>query len=250
MGRGYDNWRPRGSGDWLLIVTCGGAGRVRAGGVARRLEAGEALLYAPGAAQDYATDEAAGRWHLRWAHFRPRAHWRPWLLWPRLAPGVGRVRLTGTTEAAVQAALERMLTASRLGGAGAAELAMNALEEALLWIFRLEAGGPFAGVDERVRRAASYLAATVDEPFALAKVAAHCGLSESRLGHLFRAELGTSPQRFSEQLRLDTARSLLTTTNLPVGEVARETGFADALYFSRRFRKQLGCAPSEVRRGG
>ena len=246
-GRGYTNWRPRGSGDWLLIVTRGGAGRVRVNGRDVRLAAGDAVLFAPGAPQDYATDEATGHWHLSWAHFRPRPHWRAWLPWPEIAPGVGRLSLTGPVEMAVHAALDRMLLASRLGGAGRDDLAMNALEEILIWTFRLTSDEPLAGIDARIQRAAHYLAAHPDRPFQLEKLAAHCGLSPSRLSHLFRAELGTTPQRFSEKLRLDIARQLLARTNLSVDEIAQEVGFADAFYFSRRFRQAFGRAPSEKR---
>lgn len=246
-GRGYANWRPRGSGDWLLIFTRGGGGLIRAAGEQLRLGAGDAVLFAPGAEQDYATDERAGHWRLRWAHFQPRAHWRLWLRWPEVAPGVARLALRGPAENAVNASLGRMLAASRLGGAGWQDLAMNALEETLIWTFRASSDAPLTKIDERVQRAAQHLATHPEEPFDLARLARRCGLSPSRLGHLFRAELDTTPQRFSERIRLDLARRLLAQTNLPVAEVAREAGFADALYFSRRFRRAFSRAPSALR---
>jgi len=246
-GRGYTNWRPRGSGDWLLILTLGGAGRLRVAGQDYALGPGDAVLYAPGAEQDYATESKTGRWHLRWAHFQPRVHWHPWLLWPELGAGVGRLRLQGPAETYVAAALGRMLTAGRLGGPGHEDLALNALEEALLWIFRLNSDQGATGGDPRVQRAVQRLATRFDEPFKLDALAAHCGLSPSRLSHLFREQLGTSPQRFGEKLRLDFARQLLRRTTLSVGEIAREVGFADPLYFSRRFQRAFGHAPSALR---
>jgi AraC family transcriptional regulator of arabinose operon len=246
-GRGYTNWRPRGSGDWLLIFTCGGVGRVRAAGVEHALGSGDAMLYRPGAEQDYFTDAEIGRWHLRWAHFQPRPHWRLRLRWPELAPGVARVSTTGRTRTGAHAALGRMLASSRLGGAGGEDLAMNALEEAILWIFLSISGDAFAAVDERVQRAVQHLAAHPDEPFHLEGLARVCGLSPSRLSHLFRAELGTTPQRFSETLRLDLAQRLLSQTNLSVAEVAAEAGYDDPLYFSRRFRRAFGRPPSAAR---
>lgn len=246
-GVGYTNWRPRGSGDWLLIFTCSGAGRVRVADAESHLAAGNAVLYAPGALQRYATNKDVGNWHLRWAHFQPRAHWRVWLRWPVLSPGVGHLALRGPAETRVNAALGRMLAASRLGGPGWQDLAMNALEEALIWTFRSVSGSSLAGVDERVQRAAQYLATHPNEPFELSRLALFCGLSPSRLSHLFRAEFDTTPQRFSEKLRLELARRLLAQTNLPIAEVAREAGFVDALYFSRRFRHAFGSAPSALR---
>jgi len=246
QGRGYTNWRPHGSGDWLLIVTRHGAGRVRIKDRDILLAPGDAVLFAPGASQDYSSDQKTGHWHLRWAHFRPRPHWRPWLMWPQVAPQVGKVSLGGPAEISVHTALDRMLTANRLGGPAWEDLAMNALEEVLLWTFRLTSSETLAGVDARVQRGAHYLAAHPNEPFNLDKLAAYCGLSPSRFSHLFRSELGTTPQRFSEKLRLDFALQLLLQTNLSVGDIAAEVGFADALYFSRRFRLAFGCAPSEA----
>jgi AraC family transcriptional regulator, arabinose operon regulatory protein len=246
-GRSYTNWRPRGSGDWLLIFTCGGAGRARVEDVEARLSAGTAILYGPGAAQEYFTDDKTGRWHLRWAHFTPRPHWQPWLRWPEMARGVGQLQLTGPVLVAAQEALRRMLAAHAQEGMGKDDMAMNALEEALLWIFKLNSDARLASLDSRVQEAARYMAAHPDQPFDLRRVAAHCGLSSSRLSHLFRREQGMSLQRYSEQVRLRLAAQLLAQTNLPVGAIARETGFADPLYFSRRFRRHHGKPPSAWR---
>ncbi len=246
-GRGYTNWRPKGSGDWLLIVSAGGAGRVSFERGGLRLAAGDAVLFAPGACQDYATDEAAGHWHLRWAHFQPRPHWRAWLMWPQVAPHTGAVSLRGPAEAAVNGALERMLAAHRLGGPVCDDLAMNGLEEALVWIFRLAADKRLAGMDARIQRAVHHLATHSGEPFDLEALAVRCGLSPSRFSHLFRAETGTTPQQFAEKLRMETARQLLAQTNLSVAEIGAEVGYEDPLYFSRRFRRFYGRAPSQGR---
>jgi AraC family transcriptional regulator, arabinose operon regulatory protein len=247
VGASYSTWRPRGSGDWLLIVTCGGAGVVKSGGQALVLNPGDAVLFAPGAAQDYSTERKASRWHLRWAHFQPRPHWRPSLLWPEFTPRISHVRLPAPSQHAVSDALARMVTVHRLGGALATDLAMNALEEALLWIFRATTNSQTATMDTRVQRAAHYLATHPQEPFRLDRLADFCGLSASRLSYLFRRELHETPQRFSEKLRLEIARQLLSASNLSVGEIANEVGFADALYFSRRYRRAFGRAPSEER---
>src|SRR5438046_5572682 len=128
MGRSYTNWRPNGSGDWLLIFTLAGAGRVVAAGTPQRLLPGDAVLFAPGAEQDYSTDPEIGQWHMRWAHFRPRAHWRPWLIWSKIAPRTGKVSMCGAEAEETAAVLQRMLVARRLAGEGDDDLAMNALE--------------------------------------------------------------------------------------------------------------------------
>ena len=44
-----------------------------------------------------------------------------------------------------------------------------------------------------------------------------------------------------------TARELLETTDLPVGEVARRVGFGSAVNFRTRFAAEVGTSPSRYR---
>lgn len=248
QGPGYANWRPRGSGDWLLIYTVEGAGRITMADTPRALGPGEAVLFAPGAAQDYRTDETAGRWRLLWAHFHPRPNWRAWIRWPEVARGVGWLDLPGgETRAGFEAAMVRSVGALRAPHGDAVEFALNALEEALLWAHRADESHPRAKLDPRVRRAMDYLAARPAEPFRLDVLAKHCGLSESRLSHLFRDETGETPQVYSEELRLRLAQQLLVHSSLRVNEVAAESGFSDPFYFAKRFRRFAGFSPSQYR---
>lgn len=245
----YTNWRPRGSGDWLLIHTVEGAGRVGLpDGRSFTVTPGDELLYAPDAVQDYSTDPGTGRWRLLWTHFEPRPHWRPWLQWPRAAPGIGRLRIDAADAwAETEAALRRMLAVSHRSIPTAVELAFCALEDALLWIHGATPDTPWGRLDPRIRRVMDYLAARPAEPFHLEALARHCGLSPSRLGHLFKAELNVTPQQYAEELRLEQAKRLLAHTGLAVREVATATGFGDALYFSKRFRRHAGSSPRQWR---
>jgi AraC family transcriptional regulator of arabinose operon len=243
----YTNWRPRGSGDWLLIYTLSGAGRIATAEGSVRLGEGEAILYRPGAMQDYATDPGAGQWSLRWAHFVPKPQWQPWLAWPEAKPGAPRAEFSAAAARRFAEALRRMLAASRLEGEGATELAMNALEEALLWAFRDLAGDRWLTLDTRIRKATAYLEGDPARPFSLAEVAQHCGLSASRFSHLFKQQMQMTPRQFSEKLRLELAQQLLANTGLSVREVAYKAGFEDPLYFSRRFVRAFGRTPGESR---
>ena len=246
-GPAYASWRPRGSNDWLLIYTAAGAGNIVLGGAARRLEPGEAVLFAPGAEQDYSTNPKDGRWRLLWAHFHPRPDWRAWLRWPEAAAGVGWITLpAGEVRRGFEGGLRR--AANRLKRPDGVEFAVNALEESLLWARR--AIRPEARLNDRIRRAMYYMAEHSARPFRLQDVATHCGLSLSRLSHLFKAQIGQTPQRYSEELRLRLAQQLLAHSSLPVAEIAAETGFMDAFYFAKRFRKFAGCTPTEYRARG
>lgn len=248
QGEGYTNWRPRGSGDWLLIYTLAGAGAITCDGTPRRLGPGEAVLFSPAVAQDYRTDGSTGRWRLLWAHFNPRPNWRAWIRWPEAARGTGWLILpAGEIREGFEGAMQRMIARRHGAQADTVEFAMNALEEALLWAQRAGEGNPHMRLDERVRKAMDYLAARPAEPFRLNVLAKHCGLSESRLSHLFREQTGETPQVYSEELRLRLAQQLLVHSGLRVNEVAAETGFADPFYFAKRFRRFSKYSPSVYR---
>jgi AraC family transcriptional regulator of arabinose operon len=242
--RAYTNWRPRGTRDWLLIHTVAGAGYMTTATGEGATRPGDVTLYAPGEMQDYKTDPSAGHWHLLWIHFLPRPSWQPWLRWSAGTHGVRSLHLEkGATRDHFQSALHRMIQIQRRKLPVASDLAFNALEEALLWT-RVAASRE----DSRVRRAMDYLVAHLREPFRLEITARHCGLSSSRLAHLFKAETGLSLQQFFEAQRMAQAEQLLRLTSLGVAEIAAETGYDDPFYFSNRFRRHSRKSPSQFRR--
>lgn len=80
-----------------------------------------------------------------------------------------------------------------------------------------------------------------------ASLAAAASISSRHLGRLFAAELGTSPGRFVEQLRLEAAKSLLDAGHT-VTEAARLSGFGTPETLRRGFTKRFGIPPSRYRR--
>jgi len=249
QGRSYTNWRPRGSGDWLLIHTEAGSGCITTTTGVVSTRPGDVILYARGELQDYKTDPDAGCWHLLWAHFIPKPSWHPWLRWPVGKQGVKIISLEkGEVRDGFVAAMRRMIGISRRLLPYAIDFAGNALEEALLWAQVGASRGDWMRTDPRVRRAMDYLAAHLREPFRLETLARHCGLSVSRLAHLFKEEMGTSPQQFFEQQRMWHAGQLLRLTGLGIAEVAAAVGYDDPFYFSNRFRRYAGKSPTEFRR--
>ncbi len=61
---------------------------------------------------------------------------------------------------------------------------------------------------------------------------------------------GYSPSVYVRQRRLHRAARLLATTALPVSEIASMTGISDPLYFSRVFKTEYKCTPTEWRKQG
>lgn len=82
----------------------------------------------------------------------------------------------------------------------------------------------------------------------IAELAALCGLTERQLGRAFKAETGWTIGRFVDEAVMERAHHLLTTTAMPIADLARKLGFASADSFTQSYRRLVGTAPSKVRR--
>lgn len=251
-GPGYTNWRPRGTEDYLLMLTLDGGGRVDTATGPIITSIGDAILIRPHTRHDYRTAPPVGRWELLWAHFLPRPHWQEWLRWPEPGAGVGRIALPeGETRERVTSALHMMVDWTRSGRERRTDFAMNALETALLWCDTANPEAGRAKLDPRVRRAMEYLLENLRSPVSLEAVADKVGLSSSRLAHLFKEQTGETPREFLERERILRAGQLLTLTGRTVAAVAEEVGFENPFYFTLRFKKRTGFSPRAWRdRGG
>lgn len=73
-------------------------------------------------------------------------------------------------------------------------------------------------------------------------------LDESYFGRLFCARMGVTPKAYMQRQRVESAKTLLRTTDRQIQEIAAAVGFCDPLYFSRVFQKLEGLTPTAFRR--
>ncbi len=81
----------------------------------------------------------------------------------------------------------------------------------------------------------------------LDQLAKLCNLSLSSFKREFKKEYNDSPTNYINDRRLEKAKELLSITDLPISEIAYETGFQDSLYFTRLFKKKIGIPPTAYR---
>ncbi len=248
-GPRYATFREHGTRDWLLVLTAGGHGRYGHARGELVTQPGDMVLIRPGVRHDYGTARGQRHWELRWAHFIPRPNWLPWLDWPEVAPGLLHLALRSHEAAARLGPRFRDLVRLNAGPSPQREaLALNALEEILLWCDLANPRRQTAGLDSRIRRSLDFICERFAEPLTVARVAAHCGLSPSRFAHLFRRQTGETPQRYLELQRLNRARQLLEFTQEPVAAIAHSVGFENPFYFTLRFKRHSGASPRAWRR--
>ncbi len=77
-----------------------------------------------------------------------------------------------------------------------------------------------------------------------------CGMEVRHLRRAFKTETGKTISKFVNEVMVDRASRLLTTTNQPVRMIAASLGFATSASFAHSFRHSTGLLPNEVRQRG
>lgn len=93
----------------------------------------------------------------------------------------------------------------------------------------------------------SYIEENLSAALTLADLATQASLSEYHFARMFRQSMQMAPHQYVMQRRMDKARRLVTSTQLPLTEIALACGFSSASHFSNRFRSVMGMTPSQLR---
>lgn len=86
----------------------------------------------------------------------------------------------------------------------------------------------------------------LDEPFQAVALARKTSLSRSNLERIAGKALGTSSKGYLDRRRLEHALQCLRHGNVPVKQIAIETGFRHASSFCAWFKGKTGCYPGEM----
>lgn len=87
----------------------------------------------------------------------------------------------------------------------------------------------------------------LDIRITIQQIAEEMGMGYSNFRKLFKEFTGVSPALYQQELRLQRARELLTTTSDSIKEIAYQLNFESPDYFSSKFKAKVGCKPSEYR---
>lgn len=99
-------------------------------------------------------------------------------------------------------------------------------------------------------RALDLIQQRIADPPSLPELAAACGLSAGRFSELSARLFQLTPKQLILKARIDEALHLLSTTALPLSEIALATGFCDQSAFTRHFRRVTGLTPGAFAKSG
>jgi transcriptional regulator GlxA family with amidase domain len=113
--------------------------------------------------------------------------------------------------------------------------------------FSVQLSSQFAERDP-IREAQRFVLDHPEEVLTVDALAERAGMSERNFARVFAAEVGTTPGRYVEQTRLETARRLLEETNETMDAIARRCGFGTTETLRRSLIRAVGVSPAEYRR--
>ena len=101
--------------------------------------------------------------------------------------------------------------------------------------------------DLPISKAQQYVLAHLKEALSVEILAEQAGMSLRNFARVFTRHVGLTPMSYVNSARLDHARMLLETTNLPLKTVAYQSGFRDERVMRKLFSDRLGLSPAQYR---
>lgn len=101
--------------------------------------------------------------------------------------------------------------------------------------------------DKTINRCLEWMADNYNSPSPVSAMVKLSGLTERSFIRRFRVATGMTPLDYVHVLRLEEAKQMLETGDLPIEAIANESGYEDASFFGRLFRRKVGLTPSQYR---
>ena len=239
--------RKRGTTPFTVLQHCvSGAGQLRFGRRAMRIEPGETLLLTVPHDHRYWVEDG-GRWEFFWMSMNGGEALR---IHRNILAAAGPILklLPATIERLAGCCLRLIDEKSESPGKASAtayEAAMALHDD----VFGSRASLP-SGADA-LRRVVDHIEANLAKPLEVEDLARLAGLSRAHFSRLFAKSEGLPPAEYVLQQRMRRAAKLLVRSDsASVKEVAVATGFGDSNYFAKVFRRVYGASPTEFRTTG
>jgi two-component system, response regulator YesN len=101
---------------------------------------------------------------------------------------------------------------------------------------------------DTIRKAIAYIDQHLKDELTLKDVASHVHLNPSYLSVLFKEQANLNFSEYVTRRRIQRAKELVISTNLPINEIADEVGYKTSKYFIKIFKEIEGMTPSTYRK--
>lgn len=101
--------------------------------------------------------------------------------------------------------------------------------------------------DELIAEIQFWLRTNLTSELTLTEIAKQFGMSQRSFTRRFKAATGVRATQYWQQLRIETAKELLASSNLTIQEIADQVGYQDQGHLTRLFKKDLNLTPKAYR---
>ena len=101
----------------------------------------------------------------------------------------------------------------------------------------------YSGKSWLVAAVLSYIHRYYTENFTIEDLAKACNASASYIRQRFKQELGVSVMQYREELRIARAKTMISSGEFKLKEIADLLGYYDIYHFSKRFKEVVGVSP-------
>jgi AraC-like DNA-binding protein len=128
---------------------------------------------------------------------------------------------------------------------GSLRFRLRLMLERILYIYLYESGmkKDEKSAEQAIEDTISYMNEHYMLMLTLPMLANRAGISEGHFTVLFKKHTGATMTTYMRRLRIEKAKQLFQQTDLNAKEIAQKAGFTDYFYFSRMFKKEVGCSP-------
>ncbi|WP_195571256.1 AraC family transcriptional regulator [Paenibacillus sp. 1001270B_150601_E10] len=237
--------------DYILIhYVQSGKGELHMRDTVYKLKEGDSFFIFPGELATYASDEV-DPWAYRWIALRG-SHAEKLLADSGVGPHCPIVRLTSYHR--LNRLFERVQTALQQGGFSGDLEAEGYVRIALAEYSkaheheRVSTPEVRTEIERQIEQAVRYITLRYYSPISIESLAQQYGYHRTYFSKMFHELTGESPIQLLIRLRMERARTLLLTTQLSIEQISSSVGYADALYFSKMFKRTFGDSPTGYRK--
>ncbi|MDC7235626.1 MAG: AraC family transcriptional regulator [Spirochaetales bacterium] len=99
-------------------------------------------------------------------------------------------------------------------------------------------------------RCREYMENNVNSMIQVSEIALRCNIDSSYMSRLFKKYMDCTPNQYLKKILVEKSIELLSRSDLPVKEIARELGFSNQYHFSSFFKKNVHISPTGFRNSG
>lgn len=230
---------------FYISYTHSGEGLLKYKGQEHTVSPGQAFFIDCMEHHHYKTVSKKG-WDTCWIHFNGANTRNYYALYTKNCPPVVKIKNESKFNETIMEVIKQQTNYNAESDLICSALVMQLLTELL----RSSASGlmPITPMPEYLQRVVKHIDKNYAENITLDELAEKYLISKFHLSHEFKKHIGISIHEYQIRLRINLAKTLLTSSMLAVGDISRKVGIENVSHFISLFKKRVNDTPLSYRK--